>query len=87
MSKIKISGDEWSETAIFPRITLSIKDEFCRNEPDDIECIASKEHESLLHESYVTLFANRKRFDQLNYSSDSPVIRESFMQWIPIAKS
>ena len=33
------------------------------------------------------VWSNRKRFNQLDYSSDSPVVKESFIQWLPLPRS
>ena len=40
-----------------------------------------------LKDAHILLWSNRKRFDQLDYSSNSPVVKESFIQWFPVPRS
>ena len=78
-SQLRVRGDEFSASAISPTIQLKFAEEYCRNDPEDSACVTSKENEELLKDAYIMLWSNRKRFDQLEYTNDSPVVKESFI--------
>ena len=65
-------------------MTFSLAPEACRNSTYDNQCTVSNAVDSQLYYKQAVMWINRMRFDQLEYSKDSPVIKESLMKWFDI---
>ena len=78
-SRLKVKGDSNSVDFSTPYAVFSLPKGVCRDDPYDNQCIVSKEVETALHHKKISLWTNRMRFDQLLYTRESPVIKESHM--------
>ena len=62
-------------------MTFSLPSEACRNSTYDNQCIITNQVDSRLANKKIAMWMNRMRFDQLEYSKDSPLVKESQMKW------
>ena len=85
-TNLSIKGEWNSPQIIRPSIYFKIPDKECRNDPNDVECIASKEYEDYLANKLILMLYNRKRFDQLEYDKN-PIINESVLNSFEFPKS
>ena len=68
----------------FSSLTFSvlIPEHQCRYDPLDYQCSGSYEYEDSMRNKNILMLSNRKRFNNQDYSSDSPIVRESQIRWI-----
>ena len=68
----------------FPHAEFSLQPSTCRNSTYDKECITDNEIDNKLFERQIGMWVNRMRFDQLEYSKDSPVYKESKIEFFHV---
>ena len=76
----------FSQYKINPHFSFKIPEKHCRNGPYDSECVTETDFEKAFDTKSFYLWSNRKRLDLLDYSGDTPVVNESFVQFITIPK-
>ena len=81
-----MQGTVFSTYKINPHINFKIPEKHCRNGPYDSECVTETDFEKAFDSKIFYLWSNRKRLNLLDYSGDSPVINESFVEFIAIPK-
>ena len=85
-TNLSIIGDFNSAQFSRPSIVFKIPSQECRDDPYDIECVASKEYEETWSTKGILMLHNRKRFDQLEYQNN-PIILESVFHAFELPKT
>ena len=66
---------------------MNLNRENCINDPSkELECILNLETETVLSNQLLFMWTNRKRLNLQDYSSPSPIIKESFLQFMSIPR-
>ena len=76
-----VKGNRFSKDHVGVNFSIIVPPHQCRNSEDDLYCIGSQEFEQAYSGKRMMLLSNRKRFNQLSFDKDSPIVEESFVQW------
>ena len=69
------------------KISLTVPEEFCRETPYSMECVTDRDYGYTMHNKWLAILQNRKRFESNSYTDGKVMIKESELAWIPIPLS
>ena len=85
-SDLVLKGDQYSQSRSSLQLVLEIPPSNCRADDLDLECIGTREFERELSFKNFLMLMNRKSFDKEDYYSETPIVEEKTLQWIPMPK-
>ena len=78
----KLKGSQYDAQNVRMAFSFNLNMTACRNFESDLQCTGSRKFENALAKKQIIILSNRQRFDSENYESETPIIKESHMQWI-----